>query len=101
MLQVEGAVTVQPYAEPIDGFFDYFLNLTPYNNQRNPWFGEYWEDYHQCRLEGTTATPFNHNYSTVIEKLFYVRDDRCDWLIDCWSRVCAIHYTHDIVASIQ
>ena len=50
ILQVEGAVTVQPYAEPIKGFEDYFLNLTPEMNARNPWFGEYWEDFFQCRL---------------------------------------------------
>ena len=43
--QVEGAVTVQPWAEPIVGFEDYFLGLTPLNNHRNPWFVEYWEDY--------------------------------------------------------
>ncbi len=48
-MQVEGAVTVQPYAEEIKGFEDYFLGLTPETNKRNPWFTEYWEDYFMCR----------------------------------------------------
>ncbi len=48
--QVEGAVTVQPYAEPIRGFEQYFLSLTPETSRHNPWFAEYWEDFFQCRL---------------------------------------------------
>ena len=48
-LQVEGAVTVQPYAEPVRGFEDTFLNFTPETNVLNPWFVEYWEDYFQVR----------------------------------------------------
>ena len=63
--QVEGAVTVQPYAEPIQGFEEYFLNLTPENNQRNPWFVEYWEDYFQCRYPNSSETPYNQNYTRM------------------------------------
>ena len=58
-------MTVQPYAKDLDGFFDYFLALTPTTNARNPWFGEYWEDFFQCRLPRQRATPFNQNYSKV------------------------------------
>jgi hypothetical protein len=35
---VEGTISVQPQANPVRGFQDYFLNLTVDNNQRNPWF---------------------------------------------------------------
>lgn len=41
--KVEGAVTVQPLAEEVRGFKDYFLKLRPSTNTRNPWFAEYWE----------------------------------------------------------
>ncbi|CAH1776113.1 unnamed protein product [Owenia fusiformis] len=61
---VEGAVTVQPFAQPIEGFEDYFLNLTPENNQRNPWFIEYWEDYFRCKYKDSLPTPFNAKYNT-------------------------------------
>lgn len=37
-LQVEGTLSVQPKANPISEFEDYFLNLTVENNARNPWF---------------------------------------------------------------
>jgi hypothetical protein len=42
-IQVEGAITVQPLAFEVKGFKEYFLNLTPFNNMRNPWFVEFWE----------------------------------------------------------
>lgn len=35
---VEGTVSVQPQANPVHGFRDYFFTLTPENNLRNPWF---------------------------------------------------------------
>ena len=30
---------MQPQANPVKGFQEYFLNLTVENNKRNPWFG--------------------------------------------------------------
>lgn len=35
---VEGTISVQPRANPVRGFTQYFLNLTVENNPRNPWF---------------------------------------------------------------
>jgi len=36
--EVEGCVSVQPQANPVDGFEEYFLRLNVENNRRNPWF---------------------------------------------------------------
>lgn len=36
--EVEGCVSVQPQANPVDGFEEYFLQLNVENNKRNPWF---------------------------------------------------------------
>ncbi|XP_068145387.1 metabotropic glutamate receptor 2 isoform X2 [Drosophila tropicalis] len=60
--EVEGTLSVQPQANPVRGFEEYFLNLTVENNQRNPWFVEFWEDHFQCRYPGSTSTPYN-NYT--------------------------------------
>lgn len=35
---VEGTLSVQPRAENVKGFKEYFLNLSPKTNLRNPWF---------------------------------------------------------------
>ena len=36
--EVEGTLSVQPQANPVRGFEEYFLKLSPDNNKRNPWF---------------------------------------------------------------
>ncbi|KAK0091090.1 hypothetical protein PV326_003771 [Microctonus aethiopoides] len=60
--EVEGTLSVQPQANPVDGFEDYFLSLTVENNKRNPWFFEFWEDHFQCRYPNTSSTPYNQKY---------------------------------------
>lgn len=36
--EVEGTLSVQPQANPVKGFQEYFLGLNVDNNPRNPWF---------------------------------------------------------------
>lgn len=86
-------MSVQPQANPVRGFEEYFLNLTVENNQRNPWFvgtqnsfafsfvqpgelllitrthiPEFWEDHFQCRYPGSTSTPYNNYTRTCTTK---------------------------------
>ncbi|XP_075978181.1 metabotropic glutamate receptor 2-like [Anticarsia gemmatalis] len=60
---VEGTISVQPQANPVQGFREYFLNLTVENNSRNPWFVEFWEDQFKCRYPGSARTPYNVQYA--------------------------------------
>lgn len=48
--EAEGAITVELQSEKIPGFDEYMASLTPENNRRNPWFGEYWEEVFSCSL---------------------------------------------------
>ncbi|XP_054089112.1 uncharacterized protein LOC105213483 isoform X1 [Zeugodacus cucurbitae] len=66
--EVEGTLSVQPQANPVKGFEEYFLNLTVENNQRNPWFVEFWEDHFQCRYPGSLSTPYNSYNRTCTTK---------------------------------
>ncbi|XP_067627250.1 metabotropic glutamate receptor 2 [Eurosta solidaginis] len=66
--EVEGTLSVQPQANPVKGFEEYFLNLTVENNQRNPWFVEFWEDHFQCRYPGSLSTPYNNYNRTCTTK---------------------------------
>ncbi|XP_047362536.1 uncharacterized protein LOC124954133 isoform X1 [Vespa velutina] len=63
--EVEGTLSVQPQANPVGGFEEYFLNLTVENNRRNPWFVEFWEDHFQCRYPNSSLTPYNKKYKNV------------------------------------
>ncbi|XP_020294565.1 metabotropic glutamate receptor 2-like [Pseudomyrmex gracilis] len=66
--EVEGTLSVQPQANPIKGFKEYFLNLTVDNNRRNPWFVEFWEDHFKCRYPDSTTTPYNKKYTNACTK---------------------------------
>ncbi|XP_011697451.1 PREDICTED: uncharacterized protein LOC105455658 isoform X1 [Wasmannia auropunctata] len=61
--EVEGTLSVQPQANPVKGFEEYFLNLTVENNRRNPWFVEFWEDHFKCQYPNAPRTPYNVNYT--------------------------------------
>ncbi|XP_070168158.1 metabotropic glutamate receptor B isoform X2 [Polyergus mexicanus] len=63
--EVEGTLSVQPQANPVKGFEEYFLNLTVENNRRNPWFVEFWEDYFKCRYPNASRTPYNKKYTKI------------------------------------
>ncbi|XP_069961044.1 metabotropic glutamate receptor 4-like [Cherax quadricarinatus] len=63
--EVEGTLSVQPQANPVRGFDQYFLALTVEKNTRNPWFVEYWEDHFQCRYPGSPRTPYNRDYDKL------------------------------------
>ncbi|XP_049872953.1 metabotropic glutamate receptor 2-like [Pectinophora gossypiella] len=62
---VEGTISVQPQANDVRGFKEYFLNLNVKNNKRNPWFVEFWEDHFQCRYPGSPRTPYNTQYERL------------------------------------
>lgn len=61
--EILGTVSVQPAASPIDGFKEYFENLTVETNNRNPWFYEMWEHVFKCRYSSKPETLFNRNHS--------------------------------------
>lgn len=46
----DGAFTIELSSYQIPKFNDYFTSLHPYNNTRNPWFREFWENQFQCSL---------------------------------------------------
>ncbi|XP_066967578.1 metabotropic glutamate receptor 2-like [Macrobrachium rosenbergii] len=61
--EVEGTLSVQPQANPVDGFDNYFSGLTVQSNKRNPWFIEYWEDHFKCKHPKSPVTKYNRNYT--------------------------------------
>ncbi|XP_062564538.1 metabotropic glutamate receptor 2-like [Armigeres subalbatus] len=63
--EVEGTLSVQPQANSVIGFEEYFLNLTVESNSRNPWFIEFWEDHFQCKYPNSPPTPYNKEYTRL------------------------------------
>ncbi|GAB0096107.1 Metabotropic glutamate receptor [Sergentomyia squamirostris] len=66
--EVEGTLSVQPQANPVKGFEEYFLGLTVEKNLRNPWFVEFWEDHFECKYPNSSRTPFNKDYTRLCSR---------------------------------
>ena len=47
-----GGISMKLYSPDIVSFNDYFLQLRPDSNTRNPWFKEFWEEKFKCDLPG-------------------------------------------------
>ncbi|XP_060584648.1 metabotropic glutamate receptor 8-like [Ruditapes philippinarum] len=99
--QVEGAITVQPLAFEVKGFKEYFLNLTPFNNMRNPWFVEFWEQNFKCKFPGSSWTPYNEDYNTTctgterIEPNTFIMEAQLQFVSDAmFAFAIALHNMH-------
>ncbi|VVD04783.1 unnamed protein product [Leptidea sinapis] len=76
---VEGTISVQPQANDVEGFKEYFLGLNVKNNKRNPWFIEFWEHQFQCRYPGAPRTPFNGQYQHHCSGLERLTDNNIEF----------------------
>lgn len=63
--EAEGAITVELQSQNIPEFDSYMGSLTPENNRRNPWFGEYWEEVFDCILRRNAAAHERAGSQTV------------------------------------
>ena len=49
----DGAITLTLETKSVQGYVNYFKNLTVYNNKRNPWFARFWEETFNCTFSST------------------------------------------------
>ncbi|XP_024121905.1 glutamate receptor, metabotropic 5a [Oryzias melastigma] len=63
--EAAGGITIKLKSAYVTWFDDYYLNLKPDANPRNPWFPEFWQHRFQCRLRGHPQenTVFNRTCS--------------------------------------
>ncbi|XP_078514555.1 metabotropic glutamate receptor 5 isoform X1 [Lissotriton helveticus] len=47
-----GGITIKLQSPDVKWFDDYYLQLRPETNHRNPWFQEFWQHRFQCKLKG-------------------------------------------------
>ncbi|XP_015175379.1 PREDICTED: metabotropic glutamate receptor-like [Polistes dominula] len=65
MAVLEGALVVQPLSRQLSGFDKYFTSLTLEHETINPWFGEFWREYHRCDNNQTQHTNITDEDSYV------------------------------------
>lgn len=49
-LQAVGSISIRIHSPYIKTFDDYYFTLNPFENHRNPWFREFWEDKFHCKM---------------------------------------------------
>jgi hypothetical protein len=98
-LAAEGAITFAPKSFQINGFSDYFKQLTPDTNTRNPWFAEFWEDEFNCTIDQeviySNRPRLNRPFCTGREHLNITQDGFVHFVID--SVYVMAHALHNLI----
>lgn len=59
--EAAGGITIKLQSADVKWFDEYYLKLRPENNQRNPWFPEFWQHRFHCRLKGHPQESSKYN----------------------------------------
>ncbi|XP_066583414.1 metabotropic glutamate receptor [Prorops nasuta] len=96
--EAEGAITVELQSENIPGFDEYMASLTPENNRRNPWFGEYWEELFGCVLKKNLPLVTNRSLTVcspklrLIPSMGYEQESKVQFVVDAvYAFALALH----------
>uniref|UniRef100_A0AAV2JDI8 Metabotropic glutamate receptor 5 n=1 Tax=Knipowitschia caucasica TaxID=637954 RepID=A0AAV2JDI8_KNICA len=93
--EAAGGITIKLKSAHVTWFDDYYLNLKPDNNYRNPWFPEFWQHRFQCRLRGHPQENTMYNRTcTWRESLrqHYAQDSKMGFVINAiYSMAYGLH----------
>ncbi|XP_048738559.1 metabotropic glutamate receptor 6-like [Ostrea edulis] len=92
-MAAEGAVTLLPTRHVIKEFDKYFTNLTLENNDRNPWFKEFWQEVFNCTLSnGSQTKSCSGNEYIGMEGAPYNQEGLVQFVIDSvYALAIALH----------
>ncbi|XP_045026097.1 LOW QUALITY PROTEIN: uncharacterized protein LOC116917782 [Daphnia magna] len=66
-------LVVRPQVQLVKEFAEHFARLRPENNERNPWYGEYFDQMAQCQQSGECSpVPRIHPSTTTVIQTVYV-----------------------------
>ncbi|KAF7663315.1 hypothetical protein LDENG_00214130 [Lucifuga dentata] len=93
--EAAGGITIKLKSAYVTWFDDYYLNLKPDGNLRNPWFPEFWQHRFQCRLRGHPQENSIYNRTcTWRESLrhHYAQDTKMGFVINAiYSMAYGLH----------
>uniref|UniRef100_A0A8C5EN42 Metabotropic glutamate receptor 1 n=1 Tax=Gouania willdenowi TaxID=441366 RepID=A0A8C5EN42_GOUWI len=91
--EAAGGITIKLKSAYVTWFDDYYLNLRPDANQRNPWFPEFWQHRFQCRLRGHPQenTKYNRTWRESLRQ-HYAQDTKMGFVINAiYSMAYGLH----------
>ncbi|XP_054581490.1 metabotropic glutamate receptor 5 isoform X5 [Eptesicus fuscus] len=90
-----GGITIKLQSPDVKWFDDYYLQLRPETNLRNPWFQEFWQHRFQCRLEGFAQENSKYNKtcnSSLTLRTHHVQDSKMGFVINAiYSMAYGLH----------
>ncbi|XP_074837533.1 metabotropic glutamate receptor 5 isoform X2 [Carettochelys insculpta] len=90
-----GGITIKLQSPDVKWFDDYYLQLRPETNLRNPWFQEFWQHRFQCRLTGSPQENTKYNKTCNREltlKTQHVQDSKMGFVINAiYSMAYGLH----------
>ncbi|KAL3042936.1 hypothetical protein OYC64_020786 [Pagothenia borchgrevinki] len=93
--EAAGGITIKLKSAYVTWFDDYYLNLKPDDNLRNPWFPEFWQHRFQCRLRGHPLESLTYNRTCTWRESLrhqYVQDTKMGFVINAiYSMAHGLH----------
>ncbi|KAM6342468.1 metabotropic glutamate receptor 5 isoform 1-T1 [Podargus strigoides] len=90
-----GGITIKLQSPDVKWFDDYYLQLRPETNHRNPWFQEFWQHRFQCRLEGFSQENPKYNKTCTSDMTLrtqHVQDSKMGFVINAiYSMAYGLH----------
>ncbi|XP_063058206.1 glutamate receptor, metabotropic 5a [Engraulis encrasicolus] len=83
--EAAGGITIKLQSAYVTWYDDYYLNLQPDGNLRNPWFPEFWQHRFQCRLGGHPQERKEYNRTCTGNKSLrhqYTQDTKMGFVIN-------------------
>ncbi|XP_068600402.1 glutamate receptor, metabotropic 5a [Brachionichthys hirsutus] len=93
--EAAGGITIKLKSPYVTWFDDYYLNLKPDANPRNPWFPEFWQYRFQCRLRGHPQESSTYNRTCTWRESLrhqYAQDTKMGFVINAiYSMAYGLH----------
>ncbi|XP_033114631.1 metabotropic glutamate receptor 2-like [Anneissia japonica] len=80
----QGAITIELQTKNIQEFDEYFLNLSPENQEGNAWFKEFWEYQFNCQLESNVSKQTQKQCDDTLQLTndTYVQEKKIQFVVD-------------------
>ncbi|XP_066535238.1 metabotropic glutamate receptor 5b [Hoplias malabaricus] len=96
--EAAGGITIKLQSADVKWFDDHYLKLRPENNQRNPWFPEFWQHRFHCRLKGHPQESLKYNRTCGKRDSLrqqYAQDTKMGFVINAiYSMAHGLHKMH-------
>ncbi|XP_044078177.1 glutamate receptor, metabotropic 5a isoform X2 [Siniperca chuatsi] len=93
--EAAGGITIKLKSAYVTWFDNYYLNLKPDANLRNPWFPEFWQHRFQCRLRGHPQESSMYNRTCTWRESLrhqYAQDTKMGFVINAiYSMAYGLH----------